>query len=218
MADTATSSTMTKRLYCNCCRGETNHIQRGIHSINEEPDDDGNRGETTYVLWTCAGCDTGMMETELRYVLKNEGPVCSSAYDPPRSRDDLRAKVFRKIPPKLRTIYAQTIKAFNHKLWVLCAAGLRALIEGICADKGLSGRNLEQKINALEGHLPKAIVANLHSFRFMGNQAVHELTAPKRDELKIAIDVIEDLLNFLYDLDYKASLLAKKLTMAGGGA
>ena len=41
----------------------------------------------------------------------------------------------------------------------------------------------------------------------MGNDALHELTAPKRAEVELAIGVIEDLLNFFYELDYKASRL-----------
>jgi len=41
----------------------------------------------------------------------------------------------------------------------------------------------------------------------MGNEAVHELAAPKPAELALAISVIEDLLNFFYELDYKASQL-----------
>ena len=42
----------------------------------------------------------------------------------------------------------------------------------------------------------------------MGNKAMHELEPPSRDDLKLAIEVIEDLMNFLYELDYKASKLA----------
>jgi hypothetical protein len=41
----------------------------------------------------------------------------------------------------------------------------------------------------------------------MGNKAIHELAAPKSEELALAISIIEDLLNFLYELDYKASRL-----------
>lgn len=46
----------------------------------------------------------------------------------------------------------------------------------------------------------------------MGNEAVHELGAPERNTLSLAIEVSEDLLNFLYELDYKASRLPKKNT------
>jgi len=57
--------------------------------------------------------------------------------------------------------------------------------------------------------LPESIVKNLHGFRFIGNRAVHELEAPDASELALALEVIEDILNFLYSLDYKASLLGK---------
>jgi len=38
---------------------------------------------------------------------------------------------------------------------------------------------------------------------------VHELEAPNEFTLTLALDVIEDILNFLYALDYKVSLLDK---------
>jgi hypothetical protein len=57
--------------------------------------------------------------------------------------------------------------------------------------------------------LPTDIVENLHGFRFIGNDAVHKLEAPTDFELTLALDVIEDILNFLYALDYKVSLLEK---------
>ena len=44
----------------------------------------------------------------------------------------------------------------------------------------------------------------------MGNEALHELGAPDRKNLQTAIEVSEDLLNFLYELDYKARRLPKK--------
>ncbi len=56
--------------------------------------------------------------------------------------------------------------------------------------------------------LPKNIVSNLHSLRFIGNEAAHELAAPTVEELKLAIEICEDLLNYLYELDYKAQKLA----------
>ncbi len=74
----------------------------------------------------------------------------------------------------------------------------------------MKGANLKKRIDGLEAHLPKTIVSNLHGFRFMGNEALHQLAAPKPTDLKVAIEVSEDLLNFLYQLDYKASLLPKK--------
>ena len=56
--------------------------------------------------------------------------------------------------------------------------------------------------------LPENIVSNLHSIRFIGNEAAHELASPAKDDLRIAIEICEDLLNYLYELDYKARHLS----------
>ena len=56
--------------------------------------------------------------------------------------------------------------------------------------------------------LPENIANNLHSIRFIGNEAAHELEAPSPDELRLAISICEDLLNYVYELDYKAYRLA----------
>ena len=44
----------------------------------------------------------------------------------------------------------------------------------------------------------------------MGNDAAHELESAEREELRVAIEVCEDLMNYLYDLDYKSSMLRSK--------
>jgi hypothetical protein len=49
------------------------------------------------------------------------------------------------------------------------------------------------------------LIEALHAFRFAGNDAAHKLEALTRDDARRAIEVMETLLNFLYDLDYKAS-------------
>jgi hypothetical protein len=90
-------------------------------------------------------------------------------------------------------------------------------LEGVCSDKGIPGANLEKKIDGMKTLLPENIVKNLHEFRFIGNKAVHELEAPASHELSAALDVIEDILNFLYALDYKASLLARLRAKAPKG-
>lgn len=129
-------------------------------------------------------------------------------YFPERSQYDLAPKPYTKLTPKLAALYSEAITCYNREALILCAAGLRALLEGICQDKKIKGRNLKVKIEGLKTLLPnKNIIRNLHHFRFMGNEAVHELAAPKRTELALAISVIEDLLNFIYELDYKASQL-----------
>lgn len=163
-------------------------------------------------LWICAGCDTGTLEvawTCSGNIDRNGDEVYDYSYYPERASMHLAPKQYKNLPENLTRIYVECIKSFNTGLSLLCAAGLRALIEGICCDKSIPGQNLEKKINGLGNHLPANIVQSLHKFRFMGNDAMHELAPSDVQILQVAIDVCEDLLNFLYELDYKLRQLPK---------
>jgi len=203
----------TKRIFCNHCKVVTNHILQGSHH-KEEKDEifDGWWDESDFKFWVCAGCDSAVLEEYYTDVSMMDEHV--SHFFPKPRINHLHEKFFIKLPPKLRKIYRETIQAFNEEMYILTAAGLRALIEGICSDKQISGKNLEEKINHMNTLLPQNIVTNLHSFRFIGNEAVHELAIPEAGNLRLAIGVSEDLLNFLYELDYKSSRLPKTKKLA----
>jgi hypothetical protein len=151
------------------------------------------------------GCEFGVLEQGY-WVTGDEQETLQ--YFPERTRHSLSHKSYSKLKPELVSIYREAIACYNAKALILSAVGLRALLEGICHDKRIKGRNLKSKIDGLEALLPnKNIIRNLHHFRFMGNDAVHKLAVPKAQEVASAVGVIEDLLNFLYELDYKASQL-----------
>ena len=204
-----------KQIFCNRCRNETNHILKAEHYRdyqNYNPD-----GSLAFVerqgyrFWICAGCDRGTLEEYYIFDIQNEDYSTRPTVDYYPERTDLHVetKKFIKLPKRLTAIYRETLKAYNSRLSVLCALGIRALLEGICADKKINGGNLKIKINNMvDIPLPENIVNNLHSIRFIGNEAAHELEAPSADELKLAISICEDLLNYVYELDYKAYQLA----------
>lgn len=195
------------RIYCNWCKQETNHELKGEHQAiwGLGPNDFGE--SLHYKLWICKGCEHGLLE-ELYGNEDMPDEYASFTYYPERMQKFLFPKPYSKLKPALGAIYREALICYNGKAMILCAAGLRALLEGICQDKRVKGNNLKAKIENLQTRLPnKNIIRNLHHFRFMGNDAVHELAAPKPTEVALAIGVIEDLLNFFYELDYKASQL-----------
>ena len=193
------------RIYCNWCKRETNHKLEGEHTINF-PDESFSE-MLVYRLWICMGCERGTLQ-EGYWNSGMPDDYEEQEYFPERSQNFLVPKPYSKLKPTLTAIYKEAVICYNGKAPILCAAGLRALLEGICQDKKIKGRNLKARIEGLQTQLPnKNIIRNLHHFRFMGNNAVHELAAPKSNELALAIGVIEDLLNFFYELDYKASQL-----------
>jgi hypothetical protein len=127
-------------------------------------------------------------------------------YFPTREKESIQRKHFRNLKSELSLLYWEVVTCFNSDCLLLCTIGLRALIEGVCKDKGVAGRDLKDRISGLIKFLPSLnLIEALHDFRLAGNDAVHELQALTRDDARASIEVMEDLLNFLYDLDYKAS-------------
>lgn len=48
-------------------------------------------------------------------------------------------------------------------------------------------------------------------FRFLGNTALHELERPPAEDLAEAIEIIEDVMNVIYELDYKSARLYRRV-------
>lgn len=221
MAETTTLPTqnIVKKVFCNHCHGRTNHVLKAEHANYVE--DDGQADEFVYRFWACAGCGHATMEmrfldcvpadpAEREEIDPDEidPEVYTYSYYPERKIGHLSPKTFSKLNSKLNTIYRESILSFNAGCLILCSAGLRSLLEGVCHDKKVKGRTLEERIENLQFLLPnKNIIRHLHHFRFTGNKAMHELEAPCTRDVELAIEVIQDLLNYIYELDYKASKL-----------
>lgn len=211
-----------KLVYCNRCKGDTRHECLLIKSRKEDivfNEEDEHpiiiTEQWSYIVWQCLGCDS--LTLEERYT--DDSRLDSGEYwwdvtfHPSRVRNKIRPKYFNRLPENLNNIYKESIATFNANARVLCAAGIRSLIEGICVNKEIRGKNLEEKIDGLCTILPVSIVKNLHSLRFMGNIATHELAPPPTDDLRLAVEICEDLLNYLYELDYKTSRLGERTTV-----
>ena len=50
----------------------------------------------------------------------------------------------------------------------------------------------------------------LHQHRFLGNKAVHELEQPSREELRLAIEIIEHTFETVYSIPQKGRALKAK--------
>ena len=214
MTDMPEVKSIKKYIFCNNCGNETNHTCKGEHQRdvpNQNPD--GSIGiveRLGYRFWVCAGCERGTLEEYYIFDVTDDEykEIADENYFPERTRLHVKAKEFKQLPQKLASIYKETLRSYNNNLPILCAVGIRALLEGICADKNISGKNLKIQVDNMVSILPKNIVTNLHSIRFIGNEAAHELASPTPNDLRMAIEICEDLLNYLYELDYKAGYLS----------
>lgn len=224
--------TSERRIYCNRCKNFTRNILRANHEQEFHPDEYPEMeipyAKGVWQIWQCLGCDS-VVFSEIWVTSEDQDPV-SGEFTPTEylypERDNnkpdhiIKKKEFEHIPENLDGLYSEIIETFNHGSGILCAVGLRALIEGICVDKGiLEGPNdrgrivgtLDGKINAMKDIVPENIVDNLHGFRFMGNDAVHQLAVPPLADLALAITIAEDILNIVYDLNYKTSRLFQRM-------
>lgn len=227
MTNTLESSDNNKeRLLCNSCDGFTWH-QSLFEQLIAHPHYAYIQGELEPVdefsekwqVFQCLGCNNVTIRVITHYPWIEEENEQYEFY-PERTGGHHLEKEYQNLPKNLKKLYSEVVTAFNRKILLLCAAGLRALLEGLCHDQriikgpnaqGKIRKNLEGKINGLTSIVPAGIVKNLHSLRFLGNQALHELEIPSEDDLELALMVVEDILNVVYDLNSRSQLLYDKV-------
>lgn len=218
-----------ERFFCNRCGRSTRQTLLASHQQTFEPDDYEEMqidfAQADWEIWQCCGCEeVTFKETWLTSEDRDfDGEVRPNVtFFPPRMQAWAKPKEFRRLPAHLEDLYEEVIQAFNGRSHLLCAGGLRALLEGVCVDQGVTKgpdkdgkmvKTLEGKINGLKGLdcVPASIVDHLHGFRFLGNTALHELGRPSATALAEAIEIIEDVLNVIYELNYKSARLYQRV-------
>lgn len=216
------------KILCRGCAHITNHKVVGLHNTACSSEDF--QSNTEHTLLCCQGCDS-VTYRELTHSSEDhdEGPT-ETLYPPRGSRRLPRDFDYLPYGSPLESVYRQTIAAFNESLVTLAAAGIRMLVEGACAERGikkgpvkdvktgkfkqkkghvlLSG-SLEGKINGLaqKGFIGEQQADSLHQLRFLGNDAAHELDQPAREDLKLALDIVEQMFDQVYEQSGKAALL-----------
>lgn len=221
--------TKTKRIFCNTCKGETNHDIKSSHdqSYYEEYENHGQMflgyyEETEYSFLVCRGCDTATLEerwTNAAMRGYDGDNIYSFIYHPKRKNlGDRTAKHFNHIDKKLNETYREIITSFQEGLGVVTAMGVRALLEAICVIEGIDGKKawgLGEKIGKLKevSSIPESIIDGLKGIKFIGDDAAHRLNIPEKNSLSLSIDLLESLMTHMYeakiDLRHKADLFRK---------
>lgn len=213
--------------YCNKCIRPTNQVVVKEEKTSYD-DGEGWWEEIDYQIIQCSGCDEisfRRLETNPQIQSYDDTPQYMQELYPKRGPNSISIKNFNNLSIKLKSLYRETIDAFNNEQLILCCGGLRALIEGICLDKAIKGvmikdrkgndalkETLEGKIEGLfeSGFLTKSSATSLHELRFIGNEALHELSKPSVDEIKLAIEILESTIDNLYELHHKAMKIQMK--------
>jgi len=215
--------TKNTKLLCSKCGRETNHALLNSYEVSWDDEDAGVGGSETYDFLRCNGCDTATLRITSWFSEEEETSV--KLYPSRGAQDVRRPKDFDEITYgcSLDSAYRQTISAFNQRLFTLAGAGVRLIIEGVCKEKGIKKglvthqdgktrreKNLEGKINGLAeaGYITKEQAKALYQIRFLGNDAAHELDQPTRKVVETALDILEHLLEQVFEQPVKARALA----------
>lgn len=203
---------MKKKYFCRNCKGARNHSE--IHKVERRGGDDDGYFQwiDRYLIIECKGCETLSFlniygDTEMT---QHNDEGYQDYYDdefiyPYPLEKSFEIENLSYLPEKIRIIYSETINALKANSYILTAGGLRAIIEALCNHLKIRKDNLEERINLLhkKGHLTVSESKRLHSIRFLGNDALHEISKPKKEHLYILLDIINHLLVNLFINDKK---------------
>lgn len=221
------------KVACDVCNRENKHlILQAVRKDGSEVVDRQYSVEwfDDYQIIQCQGCETISFRI-LSWCSECVDYDCNGTSEtlyPKRAIECLPLKTFHNTPRVISRIYREIIDSYNNEIYTLCAAGLRAIVEGICANQGIEDgpvevekndgskiiqrkKDLQGKISGLheKGILTQKSSEILHEHRFLGNEAVHELHQPSSEELTLAIEIIEHTIESLYEIPKKAISLQR---------
>ena len=215
------------KVLCQQCKHDTNHVVlSSIKASGAEYFDDEAyfQWETYYEIIQCQGCDEisfRQCDTDSESCDGEEYYPTITIY-PRRTKETINIKSYHNLPQNINRLYQETINSYNNDIMTLCAAGIRALVEGICLNKKIKdgeisytdkngmlktkrSKDLQGKIHGLyeRGILTKDNAESLNEHRYLGNEAIHELSLPSKEELSLAISIIEHILDSIYEIPRK---------------
>lgn len=199
--------------YCPQCKFKTNHTK--LYEAKEGCDDSNDYTLSWYkkfITLKCNGCDNIQFKTEygdenmFDYFRGREHYYTEDFYYPSFIEGRQIIDFHEMIPDKIQNVYVETYEAIKIRAYLLAGVGLRAIIEAVVLEQNIKGRNLEEKIeNLLIDKFITVKDANLlHSIRFLGNDAVHEMEVPSKNKIYIALNIVEQLMINLYTIDVGA--------------
>jgi hypothetical protein len=198
---------MKKKYFCSDCKGLKNH------KILFEEKQTGEEGYGAF-QWLlkfrtiqCLGCDNISF---LR--IYGDSSMIREGYDgepeyyedediyPPHLTSGTELRNKHHLPTSIKDIYIETINAFKVGSLLLTAGGFRATIEAVCNHLKIKKSNLEERINLLhnKGYLSLSESKRLHAIRFLGNDALHEMEKPQKEQLDVLLEIINHLLSNLF--------------------
>ncbi len=189
----------TVQAYCASCDG-TKHQKRLFAKLSNDPI---TKSDEEYAIIQCLGCGV----PSFLLTVKRKGKSKPIQYVYPTDAEDeyfafLDYDYKHELPRQIRQLYDEIENAFEADSAVLAGIGLRALVEAVCIDQKIPGRDLLIKIQGLHenGLISMAELPILDKLRLIGNVSAHEVRSLPMDKLELALSIINHVLTSIYVL------------------
>lgn len=191
---------------CHNCNEETNNIVLYKKEVRLNNDKGKSSDEKEWwCLTKCAGCNN--FHFVLRVFSPDPEKKGITFYDmvypgSPEVFNFIPYEELGELPMMISNLYVEVRKAFEAESAVLAGIGLRTLVEAICKQQNISGKNLKEKIIALhsKGQISTSELPILDKLRDIGNISAHEIKSFTMDKLSYALEIVNHILKSIYIL------------------
>lgn len=197
---------MEEKYYCKNCRGLRKHTILFEKKIRGEHEDYNYQWINIYRVIECSGCENISFahvygDSEMVEFINGKAEYYNETkIFPYYLENGIELGKVRLLPSSIKVIYNETIESLKSNCFILTAGGFRAIIEAICNHLKISKSDLSNRINLLHsnGYLSLNESKRLHSVRFLGNDSLHEMEVPKKEQLNIVLEILNHLLENLF--------------------
>jgi len=192
---------------CGICERITHHQPLFTKSVLIEGDYDSIT--VHYIIVECGGCKTVsfLLREPDRSALPDEPQFIDYNYPITPNYLDvsftfLNENDQEELPGKIYDLYEEVKTLFRKDTNIMAGIGLRMLVEAICLQQKIIGKNLQEKIKKMhtDGLISTSELPILDKLRLIGNQSAHEIKAFPIDKLSYALDIINHVIKSIYIL------------------
>src|SRR5258707_3775139 len=181
--------------YCGSCDGDKHHVKL----FSKKVKDPLLKSDEEYAVVQCLGCKTVSF---LQIVKPNRKSAKPIHYNYPDDDFDqfLPEDNVESLPRAIGQLYEELFVAFDSESPILAGIGLRTLVESVCIDQKIQGKNLQVRIQGLhnKGFISARELPILDKLRLIGNASAHEIKSLPMQKLEIALGIINHVLVIIY--------------------
>ena len=229
------------KVFCNQCKNTTNHSVKALYRYNEyvyfenagELESE-SLGVSEAQVLECEGCETvsfrhlhhpnnptiWSFDAENGGLVSSTGPFTYTKFYPERLEGWITEKPVSGLPTNIRKAYKEVIECYNSDLLLMCASGLRCIVESLCAHFSIASEDASGKAVSLGSRIrqlgikrliPEDLASALQEHKELGNVALHYLVVPEKEALKLAIELVEITFENLFNVSTRHVELKGKM-------